>query len=348
MVLIYKKQIIDIMINLFKKKAETNYIAEYAEKLGLYDNPEPVITSKDIQKDLHISFEQVLAEFDLKESKETQIENYKASLKSFKEENKTIYNKIETLNNLGFVSTPSAQKSLKELQEKELEVNNKIKSIEAEISKTERIKELTAQYTLMYPFYKFIDEDTMIKIMHKYNLVLGEVFMYSREIPEENLEVISYFSTAIKDTEKTLQLIETTYAGIGGHSNYQFRDKPKPVKVKNMEGVEAMWISSLAYESVRQEFKVSDLKMIAPQTHFTIPTFETRDYRFETVNIPVAKLNTETRKFEFSTKKLEENQAKIREVLDPIACLEVEGGYIVLTAWDEEAMIPEIQTNMLS
>ena len=41
--------------------------------------------------------------------------------------------------------------------------------------------------------------------------------------------------------------------------------------------------------------------------------------------------------------------AKIeREVLDPIACLEVDGGYIILHAWDEEAHIPEIKNDILN
>ena len=305
-----------------------------------------IINSKYIQKDLHLSFEQVLAEFDLKESKETQIENYKKQIEDFKEENKSIYDKIEKLNNLGFSSTPSAKNSLEELKAKEKSVSDKIKEIQSQIEKVTEIKNLTAEYSLKYPFYKFIDDQTMVNIMHKYNLVLGEAFMYSREIPDENLEIITYFEQEINESKVTKQLIKSSYMGM--MNSYSFQDKPKPRTIDIERGIYIRDPSLHFYESVEKEFTISKLKMIAPESHFTIPTFDTRDYRREPVNIPIAKINAETRKFEFSTKELEKNEAKVREVLDPIACLEVEGGYIVMTAWDEEANIPEIKTNMLN
>jgi hypothetical protein len=41
-------------------------------------------------------------------------------------------------------------------------------------------------------------------------------------------------------------------------------------------------------------------------------------------------------------------KAKIREVLDPIAVLEVRGGYIIMNAWEKEAEIPEIINPVLN
>lgn len=332
------------MLNIFKKKEE-NLVKTIVEET--YKELEPIITSKDIQQDLHKSFEEVLAEFDLKESKETQIENYKNQLESFKEENKEIYAKIEILKNLNLSGTPSATKSLESLKHKEDKVNGKISKIQAEIDKVQELKDLTAEYALKYPFYKFVDEETMIKIMHKYDLVLGEAFMYSREIPDENLEIINYFSEEIKESESIEQLLEI-YTG-GWSTYYTFRNKPEPITIDYKTGIN---IPDFYYTDRSQrvvgEYTISKFKMIAPESHFTIPSFRTRDYKGDVTNVPIAKINETTRKFQFNTSKLNEVEQKKREVLDPIAALEVKGGYIIMSAWDSEAEIPEIQTNMLN
>ena len=326
-------------INWFKKQTESK-------------KEEIVITSKEIQEDLYKSFQDILNEFDLKESKETEIENLKVKLKNFNKENKDIYNKIEILKNLGLSSTPTATKSLEKLRFQESKFRKKIEKIESEIKKVEKLKDLTLKYSVEYPFYKFIDDETMIRIMHKYDLVLGEAFMYSREIPYENLEIINIFSKKIKATEKTMQLVKT-YHYFSSVQTYNFTEKiTNNEKSEVLHSYSDMHIPNLITKSynshVVKEFTVSDFKMVAPESHFTVPIYGMEDIRTrKTVDVPLLTVNSD-KKYKFTTEKVNEIEKKNREVLDPIACLEVEGGYIIMTAWDKEAEIPEIKSTFLN
>lgn len=62
--------------------------------------------------------------------------------------------------------------------------------------------------------------------------------------------------------------------------------------------------------------------------------------------IVLFKVDINTRKFNIdhdALKNLNQHNEEVSKKLDdPIACLEVEGGYIIIDAWDKEALIPEI------
>ena len=102
------------MLNLFKKS--TKAVKETAAI------EEELITSKIIQADLHKSFADVLKEFDLKLSKETEVEELRKKLENFKKNNQFILDKVSKLKELNFVNTPSITKTLKELQAKITEI----------------------------------------------------------------------------------------------------------------------------------------------------------------------------------------------------------------------------------
>jgi len=328
----------------FKTKNVATFVVEAPT---LEKEVEKVITSKDIQEDLHKSFEDVMKEFGLKESKETEIENLENKLKTFKKENEEVYSKIETLQNLGLTSTPSVVKSLEALKNKEHDIKSKVFEIETEISKAEKLKNLVYNYSLKYPCYKFIDNTTMFKIMEKYDLVLGDAFMYGREIPTENLEIINYFTSEIKESEEVMQLKAHSYSG--RNVSYNFDKKEVSTKDENIL-MDDFYLQKLHYvgiTSVVKEFKVSKFKIVAPENHFIIPTYHIADYQGDYKNVPLLSLDV-NRKYKFDIRELEKIEAKKREVLDPIACLEVEGGYIIMTAWDKEAEIPEIKNNILN
>lgn len=307
-----------------------------------------VITAKDIQEDLHKSFEDIIKEFGLKGSKETEIEKLNEKLYNFKQENVEAYNKIETLQNLGLTSTPSIKKSLEALKGKEKKINEQVAEIQQNIKDSETIQNFISQYAIQYPCYKFIDKKTMFKIMEKYDLVLGDAFLYGREIPNENLEIINYFTSEIKESEEIMQLMSNSYDG--RFKTYKFKKKEKVLEEKNTSDSHykyAMMMGHSVTEYVEKEFKISRFKMIAPENHFVIPAHNTANYRSEIVETPLLTLGKD-RKYIFTVDKLNEIEAKKREVLDPIACLEVLGGYIIMTAWDKEAEIVEIKNNMLN
>jgi len=306
-----------------------------------------IINSKVIQADIHRSFESVLKEFDLVQSKESKIEDLRTKLETFKEENKSVYNKIEILNTLNLSATPSVRLSLEKLRDKEIKVWEKIMKIRAEIKNTEGIKNYVAEYHLKYPSYKFIDDTTMVNIMKKYDLVLGEAFTYGREIPDDNLAVISQFSVEIKESEETYILYSNDASSRCSHFSIVKQEK-KVITNEYWKCTRVEDYSNFSSKQMLSSYITSKFKMIAPENHFKVPTFKNVDWERKNIDVPIMKLNPNTRKYEFNTSTLNDMEAKKREVLDPIACLEVAGGYIIMSAWDKEAEIPEIQNTFLN
>lgn len=304
-----------------------------------------VIDSKFIQADIQRTFKEVLKEFGLSEYKETEIEALKTSLENFKSDNSTIYDKIKKLTDLNLTSTPSAKNSLAKLKEEEEKIRVKIMDVKKDINKAEKINSLIAKYAIEYPTYKFIDTQTMIDIMVKYNLVLGEAFTYAKEIPTENLEVISYFTSKVKETEQTYNLSSRR----SGSFSYYYIEKEHKAAPSDCEG---FFIKDpMRYFNDKHlitSYTSSALKIIAPESHFKVPTFTHENAYRDSVEVPIMKLDKATRMFKFSTEQLNELEKIKMEILDPIAVLEVDSGFIILTAWDEEADIPEIQNTFLN
>lgn len=333
------------MLNLFKKKEQT-YDVPTETKTIVED--EIVIDSKHIKKDIQESFEQILNQFDIDLSQESQIDDLRAKIESYKKANAEVYRKIEDLKSLGLVNTPSVRIQLDRLESNEKTYNSRIKEVEAKIANAKYNKDLVIKYSLEYPHYKFVSRDLMISIMKKYSLVLGDACFYGKEIPQENLEIIKGFKNQIKESEKTINFIENTFLSMLGTSrNYEFQEKVTlkrslydsiyPLIIKDSRNTSRELVS----------FTISNFKMIAPESHFEIPKLklekEDRREADSIIEIPAVVMNPETRMLGFNEKQVEEVNKSNREVLDPIACLEVEGGFIVMSAWDECGEISEIQ-----
>lgn len=317
--------------NLFKKVDEV--------ELSI-NEPKNAIDSTVIKKDLNTQFGLALAEFDLIGAKQNRIEKLMLEKEVFKQSNKGIYEKIEKLKSFGFINTPSAKNSLEKLKVEEARYNDRIKDIEKEIKNVERISRLNAEYAIKYPGYKFIDFDTMVKIMKKYSLFMGETFMYGREIPDRALGLIGNFSSEIEQSKEVYDLIKN----IGRYSYTRHRlDIRKSIKKEIESGIvvfDSMILTKR--EIVEKRFEFTSLKMVAPLSHFEhieIEMFDGEDY----VKVPLVKQNPLTNILELSTEKVNEVEKRRIEILDPIACLKVDGGFIVIDAWDKEAEIPEIK-----
>jgi len=332
------------MLNLFKKK---EHIQDVPTEV-LEVKSEIIIDSKHIKKDIQESFEVILNQFDIDLSQESQIDDLKARIESYKKANKEVYRKIEDLKNLGLVNTPSVRVQLQRLEDNEKTYNLMVREIQEKISRAKYNKDLVAKHSLSYPHYKFVSRDLMIQIMKKYSLVLADACFYGREIPQENLEIIKGFQKEIKETEKTFDFIQTTSSSAFGRSTrYDFVQRNKLEEAFGDFDKFHIHISSRDSIDRLASFTVSNFKMVAPESHFEIPKLKLRkeNWREETtiVEIFAVVMNPETRMFEFNNKQVEEVNKNNREVLDPIACLEVEGGFLIMSAWDEEAEIPEIQ-----
>lgn len=335
-------------------KGKTVTVMEKPKKeVAVKKEPEEVIDSKHIQADIDRTFAKVLEEFNLSVSKESKIESLKKSLESFKDINKTIYEKIDTLKSVGLVNTPSASAKLAELKEQESKVRDNIYELNRQLRHLKEVKEYTDKYAMQYVGYKFVDHKTMVEIMKKYDLVLGEAFTYAKEIPDKSLSIIKNFSEEIEKSKEVVEFIrERRINELRGSSSTTYK---KHVRAKTEEDTEEFILPqpehSLEWMSRDYKFTISKFKMIAPSSHFVLPSIKDDEQRYwgssrdrETKYLSFMAFNESERCYYFSTSSLNDALAKReREVLDPIAVLEVAGGYIVMDAWDEEAEIPEIQ-----
>ena len=190
------------------------------------------------------------------------------------------------------------------------------------------MEQTVAKYSLEYPTFKFIPTETMIEVMKKYDLVLGETCVYAKEIPNIALDILAGFTSKIKQKKF---FIETKFGGRRGNTEQGLTHFSK-------RHAESILGSDKPFNYIE-----SNLKIIAPESHFQNEIISTNGE-----NIPKFIVNEDTRGFELNMAKLNEMVKKNTEVLDPILCLEVDEGYIVLHAWDEEAHIPEIRNTILN
>lgn len=307
-----------------------------------------VIDSAHIQKDLKMSFDQLLSEFNLIGSKESEIEKLKSERLLFKTRNEELYAKIEKLKSFGFVNTPSVKVQLEKLKSQEEEIKVKISDIEAKIQFSQNLDRLTREYAIKYAGYKFIDRNTMVSVMKKYDLYMGETFMYAREIPERALGLIGNFKSVIDESKMVYDLVLRRYSisRFSGTYHIQPRDTTMSSEPKRDY-----------YQKVIQSFELSCLQMVAPLSHFEFPTYKMTKYTGrslynnlgqEEIEVPLVEISKNDHMLRLSANETNRVERENREVLDPIACIKVEGGFVIIDTWDKEAEIPEIKNPVIN
>lgn len=110
--------------------------------------------------------------------------------------NNDVISRAEILRKIGFVSS-------KEVQDAEIEMN-KIRSTEAENLAKQVLSDAINYFSVKYPCYKFITEESIKRICTKYSLVFGESGDYIGTIPERNLKTIEEF--AIDEDDKYIDM----------------------------------------------------------------------------------------------------------------------------------------------
>lgn len=411
----------------------TKLFNKIAVTIGSENKTTNIINSKFIRRDIDKTFADLLKEYDLIPNFNKEIDNANNRIKklnlekdNFEEENSKLLQKIKDLKALGLENTPSVRVKEKEIEalkkefdDKVLKINEEIRNIKQEIKQKEDLQKLTKEYAIKYPGYKFVSEDVMLDIMKKYNLVSGETFLYSKEIPDENLSIINNFKDIVEKSKVDYVVRAESYYHSDGVSKIkvnkvnndiykspylrykqQFNDTTSKVefnwqyyrdktlryrehidtanatydsiykvidKLFPIEENKILYRDALRYEFLRNDYEnkylrdkrkayqdtkyskvigkysISDLKIIAPKSHFRQPVVNGG-----LGDIDLFILNPETRCYEYNEEKIKAHNKKVKEVLDPIATLIVPGGRIIMTAWDEEAKIPEIQNTNLN
>lgn len=185
--------------------------------------------------------------------------------------------KVERLEKLGFKQVAQVTQ-IKPLLEK------------AKLSKEQT--ELVAYYSFNYPNNKFITEEQVKTICHKYNLVCGDVSRFKGFVPEKNLKEIESFK--LKENDSYVEI-----------RNYGYKDEITFISKNEYEQSIKYGVS--AYR--RYSRSGLPLQICAPVKDMDISGLElVEGYKLQKKHIP-----------------------------DPVVLQPVKGGYLILTAWGDEA-----------
>lgn len=297
--------------NLFGKKKE--------QFVGQSDNPSDTVTlaSKKLNTDLTI--EEIHREFNT------------ASDVALEEANKIIagldtlsINKGARLKHLGFRATADVKRS---------EEQSKIKQ------ELDKMASVVHYYKERYPNYKFISKADVVKICNKYNLVCGSVGNFIGFVPEKNLKQIEEFSSIgiqnrlDADIPYDLYIDSVRYYDGEAHKVRIYMDtieKNYPVEIRRDQ-------SKSVYNSQAER----DLKILAGISGGIRDLDATvRQASGLSICAPIKDFDTSqgtTLKNGFLTTP---SKTTHKVVPDPVVLQRVYDGFLIVTAWGEEASDP--------
>lgn len=198
---------------------------KFLDKLISPKKEERIINSEVIQKEFEAELHELMNKISINVESDSEIESLYEEVKNFNLDNLDLKEKIEKLKSLGLVNTPSVKIKEKELQEAIEEKQNLISEKKKEIEFLKSEKEMIKHYNLKYSSYKYIPKREFLNILEKYNLVMGEAFMYAKEIPDRAVNIISNFKQEIEDSEVVVKIVPDYSA-----SNYENKLKIESVK----------------------------------------------------------------------------------------------------------------------
>lgn len=216
--------------------------------------------------------------------------------------------KVSRLEKLGFTSS-SQVTNIKPLLKK------------AELSK-EQI-ELISYYKKNYPNNKFITEDQVKEICHKYNLVFGNVDKFTGFIPEKNLREIEAFQLKKEDIPFASFLGDSGniyYLKKSDFTNFGLR---YCIKEKNDFYIGLNYDYPMIYNS--NKFPNERVSLINNKNILKICA-------------PIKDMNTKGMRITDGYK-LE------KHIPDPVVLQPVKGGFLILTAWGDEAEDPIVKND---
>lgn len=195
---------------------------------------------------------------------------------------------------------------------------------------------LVKYYKARYPLNKFITEEQVMEICYKYNLVCGDISRFKGFVPSKNLQQIASFKLKEEDKSgKIFVFIEKTgkiedfdwdkvHESKKDHVKYiienylncnnwtfldSYSDYPAYTKIFNIDTAKRLGISDSVNNAINNRFS---LKICAPIKDMDISGLELdKGYKLIKKHIP-----------------------------DPVVLQPVKGGYLILTAWGDEASDP--------
>ena len=210
-----------------------------------------------------------------------------------------LIDKCKRLKDLGFTNT-------KEVIEADIEIK-RLEDLETENKQKENLIHAINHFSFKYPQYKFITEDSVLKICNKYGLVYGAIKRFIGDVPEKNLKHIEQFSVDVKDE-----------CFISGMRSYSFRGPSRigtDTYITNKEHADINECKDgrghcpTGFSLINMK---CPLEIAAPVKDFNMDGMEVKDFKISKIEIP-----------------------------DPVVLKPViysgEKYYLIVTAWGEEA-----------
>lgn len=192
--------------------------------------------------------------------------------------------------------------------------------------------QLLSYYQANYPLNKFITEEQVKAICYKYNLVCGPVKRFKGFVPEKNLKEIEAFKLKKKDE---LGNIVVFYEDSGKIEKFN----PDRYIASNKNYVLNTYIIKHAYayvSSPRDRNYIGDTsnytKIINTDLHFD------RSFRDQYENQVCLQICAPVKDMDISGLELVEGyKLQKKHIPDPVVLQPVKGGFLILTAWGDEA-----------
>lgn len=189
----------------------------------------------------------------------------------------------------------------------------------AELSKDQL--ELVKYYQREYPLNRFITEEQVKAICHKWNLVCGEVNRFKGFVPEKNLKEIENFK--LKDSEKDMIELENTCVEdwkIGVFKKSDFDDCGEYI----FAGKASRPNMTPALEKVINKA----LSMGIPANHLFVKRCPNKDFTLQ-ICAPIKDMDTKGMEIK--------DGYMLRNIPDPVVLHPIIGGFLILTCWGPES-----------
>jgi hypothetical protein len=274
-----KMEILDLI-----KRKTSNKVAEVKKTVELKTK-----TTEELIEEIHENFftevDRLLAEAKISRSLDT--------------DKQDLIDKCERLKNLGFTNT-------KEVKEAEKEIE-RLRKLKQENEEKKTLIEAIEYFSTRYPQYKFITEESVLKICQKYNLVYGEISRYTGDVPEKNLKHIEQFNVDVKDE---CFIYERKFISFGQRERTM---EKRYITDKKYNEINKRREESMHFDMYSHGINMKcPLEIAAPVKDFNMEGMEVKNYKLSKIEIP-----------------------------DPVVLKPVifrgQKHYLIVTAWGEEA-----------
>lgn len=203
----------------------------------------------------------------------------------------------------------------------------------AKKQEAERLGALVVKYETEYPGLKFIHSEAMDRVCKKYKLTIGKPSNYTGDIPEWALKAIEDNKHLIRTWEEPIRQIFAWGTGGVDWMQQAMMDRQQSLQRRMMN----MWLPELGSSDAADaaHWTMDEASLIKPEIK-KAPKSKTTTRTLN--NLMIVAPNKHMKAGVNEQKK----GNRLVEVQDPIVCLDVEGGYIVLAAWGEEGSDPRI------